>query len=82
MGLFIIKDIDRKIYEEELADFLPDELIDIHTHVHSVKNRKTRDTSRQVLWPSFVAKENTGAQLDETYKLMFPGKKTLLLSYQ
>jgi len=81
MGLFIVKDIDRKIYEKELVDFLPDELIDIHTHVHSVKNRKTRDIGRQVLWPSLVAKENTGEQLYETYKLMFPGKKVTPLVF-
>lgn len=81
MELFIVNDNDRKIYNDELADFLPDEIIDIHTHVHSIKNRKTRDISRQVLWPSFVAKENTGAQLDETYKLMFPGKKVTPLIF-
>ena len=81
MELFAIKDIDKKVYEEELVEFLPDELIDIHTHVHSIKNKETRDTSRQVLWPSLVAKENTGAQLDETYKLMFPGKKVTPLIF-
>ena len=81
MELFTIKDIDKKVYEEELAEFLPDELIDIHTHVHSIKNKETRNTSRQVLWPSLIAKENTGAQLEETYKLMFPGKKVTPLIF-
>ena len=33
MPLFEVKDIDRKIYEEELRDFLPERMIDIHTHV-------------------------------------------------
>ena len=33
MALFEVKDIDRKIYETELRDFLPEKMIDIHTHV-------------------------------------------------
>jgi len=81
MGLFEVKDIDKKIYEKELFDFLPDKMIDIHTHVHSKKNKKTKNTDRQVLWPSLVAEENTGEQLAETYRLMFPGKKVTPLIF-
>ena len=33
MALFEVKPLDRKIYEEELRDFLPEKMIDIHTHV-------------------------------------------------
>ena len=29
--LFEIKEIDRKVYHEELEDFLPEKLIDVHT---------------------------------------------------
>jgi len=81
MSLFEVKDIDKRIYENELAGFLPDEIIDIHTHVHSIKNKREKDTSRQVMWPSLVAEENTGAQLAETYRLMFPGKKVTPLIF-
>ena len=81
MALFEVNDIDKKIYEEELADFLPDKFIDIHTHVHSVKHRKDKNTDRQVLWPALVAIESTGAQLAETYRLMFPGKSVNHLSF-
>lgn len=75
MGLFEVREIDKRIYENELFGFLPDEIIDIHTHVHSKKNKKKKNTDRQVMWPSLVAEENTGEQITKTYQLMFPGKK-------
>ena len=81
MALFEVKDIDKRIYEDELKDFLPDAIIDIHTHVHSLKHRKEKNTDRQVLWPALVARENTGGQLAETYRLMFPGKTVNHLSF-
>jgi predicted TIM-barrel fold metal-dependent hydrolase len=81
MALFEVKDIDRKVFEDELAEFLPDSFIDIHTHVHSVKHRKEKNTDRQVLWPALVASENTGEQLAETYRLLFPGKTVNHLSF-
>ena len=81
MKLFEVKEIDSKVYKEELEGFLPDEIIDIHTHVHSLKHNRKQDTSRQVLWPSLVAEENTGEQITETYRLMFPGKKVTPLIF-
>ena len=33
MPLFEVTDLDKKIYEEELKDFLPDRIFDVHTHV-------------------------------------------------
>ena len=33
MALFEVKDYDKKVYEEELKDFLPDKILDVHTHV-------------------------------------------------
>ena len=31
--LFEVNDVDRQVYETELRDFLPEKMIDIHTHV-------------------------------------------------
>jgi hypothetical protein len=31
--LFDIKEVDKKFYCERLRDFLPEKIIDIHTHV-------------------------------------------------
>ena len=34
MALFEVTDYDRKVWEEELKDFLPDRILDVHTHVY------------------------------------------------
>ncbi|NLF27796.1 MAG: amidohydrolase family protein [Clostridiales bacterium] len=80
MGLFQVTDYDRQVYERELKDFLPDEMIDIHTHVWLEKLRPRRplepgEVKRTVTWPSLVAKDNSIEDLQETYRLMFPGKR-------
>ena len=33
MALFEVTDYDRQVYETELRDFLPDRILDVHTHV-------------------------------------------------
>lgn len=84
MTLFEVKDIDRQIYEEELKDFLPNEFIDIHTHIWLDALRqqsKITPKKRTVSWPSLVAKENSVEDLQETYRLMFPGKKVTPLMF-
>lgn len=82
-GLFEIKPVDRKFYEEKLKNFLPDQFIDIHTHIwldrFKIKG-KAADT-RCVTWPSRVALDNSAEDLDETYHLMFPGKKVTPLVF-
>ena len=34
MALFEVTANDKKVWEEELRDFLPEKIIDIHTHVY------------------------------------------------
>ena len=84
MALFEVKDIDRQIYEEELKDFLPDKFIDIHTHIWLNELRQLSNITppkRTVSWPNLVAKENSVEDLQETYRLMFPGKKVTPLMF-
>jgi predicted TIM-barrel fold metal-dependent hydrolase len=75
-SLFEVNDLDRRVYNEELADFLPDRLIDIHTHVwlDRHKAKAPEQVRRTVSWPALVAAENPIEDLEETYRLMFPGK--------
>ena len=70
MALFEIKSVDRVFYETKLMDFLPDKLIDIHTHVWLEKFRRSRNPYpvRSVTWPGRVASENP-------IELLFPGKE-------
>ena len=77
--LFEIKEIDKKTYEEQIRDFLPRRIIDIHTHVWLDKFRsiKKSGSNRTVTWPSLVAEDNSIEDLMETYRLMFPGKEVI-----
>lgn len=74
--LFEIREIDRRIYENELRDFLPDRIIDIHSHVweKQLKTGLAETHARTVQWPALVAKDNPIEDLLESYELMFPGK--------
>ena len=86
MALFEVNDLDRKIYEEELRDFLPDKMIDIHTHLwlrslRPPKKLAPGEVKRTVTWPSLVAAENSIEDLQETYRLMFPGKEVSALVF-
>ncbi len=76
MSLFEIKEVDKKFYKERLKDFLPQKMIDIHTHLslEKFKGRKQNELVRTVSWPSLVAKDNSIEDLMETYALMFPDK--------
>lgn len=75
MALFEIKPVDRAFYEKQLADFLPPRMIDIHTHVWLSRfNAPVRGPVRAVTWPKRVAADNSIEDLEETYRLFFPGK--------
>ncbi|MBQ4321441.1 MAG: amidohydrolase family protein [Oscillospiraceae bacterium] len=77
MALFTVTDFDRQFYKEKLQDFLPEKIIDVHTHVwlKEMKAKKKEAVKRTVSWPSMVAADNSAEDLMETYKLMFPDKK-------
>ena len=79
MALFEVTENDKRIYEEELKDFLPDKILDVHTHVWLNELRDAAPAvapgeKRCVTWPDLVAPDNSIEDLQETYRLMFPGK--------
>ena len=84
MPLFEVTDYDRKVWEEQLKDFLPDKILDVHTHVYLrslMEPPKTPQPKRTVSWTSTVARENSIEDLQETYRLMFPGKDVKALMF-
>lgn len=86
MALFEVKEYDKQIYEEELKDFLPEKMIDIHTHVWLKSLRRPKplapgEVKRTVTWPSLVAEDNSVEDLQETYRLLFPGKEVTPLMF-
>ena len=57
MALFEVTEYDKKVWEEELRDFLPEKIIDIHTHVYKREFfEQSPDTARRglVSWTSTV----------------------------
>ncbi len=86
MSLFEITPYDKFIYETELKDFLPNKILDVHTHVWLDKDRNKvevnpNEVKRTVNWPDLVAKDNSIEDLQETYRLMFPGKDVKALMF-
>ena len=81
--LFEVKQTDIDCYRNNIQNFLPGKIIDIHTHVylkdHLIHN-KERD-NRLADWPGRVASENPFADLFESYQLMFPGKAVIPLMF-
>jgi len=76
--LFEVKDIDRIFYEQRIRDFLPEKIIDVHTHVWLDSLRLPQKEGHQtVAWPDRVAKDNSIDDLMETYRLMFPDKSVV-----
>jgi len=80
-----LTDTDRRFYAERLSDFLPEELIDIHTHVWRTSDfpppTLSAGEARIVTWPSLVASENPIEDLRETYRTLFPGKRVTPLVF-
>lgn len=72
MSLFTVTENDKRIYNEQIRDFLPDKVIDIHTHVWKGTGKID---PRAVAWPSLVAPDNSIEDITEAYKLFFPGKE-------
>lgn len=74
--LFEVKEVDKKFYEEKLRDFLPEKIIDFHTHVwlKEFEDEGACGVNRTVSWPGRVARDNSVEDLIETYRLMFDGK--------
>ena len=89
MALFEVTANDKRIYEEELRDFLPEKMFDVHCHIalewhkHIPAPNPTgeKEVKRTVTWPSLVAKQNSIEDLQETYELLFPGKKCKALCF-
>lgn len=76
-NLIDIKEVDINFYESFLKDFLPNQIIDVHTHVFLREHRERTKDSRLVQWASRVAQDNPYEDLHETYRLMFPGKRVM-----
>ena len=67
-----MSEYDLKVYKEELESFLPDKIIDMHTHVY--KKELSLGIKRDK-WTTRVAQDMTYEDLLKTFEDMYPGKK-------
>ncbi len=58
-ALFAVNPVDRKVYEEKIRDFVPDRMVDVHTHVwrEADTSHNPQALNRVVSWPLRVARE-------------------------
>lgn len=83
MALFEVTANDKRIYEEQLKDFLPQKIIDVHAHVwlDELKVKDPNAPKRTVTWTQVVALDDPIEHLQETYQLLFPGKDVSALFF-
>ncbi|NLE44978.1 MAG: amidohydrolase family protein [Chloroflexi bacterium] len=80
--LFEVKAIDHEFYDDHLASFLPEKMVDVHTHVWLKSFLRDDDEhNRGAKWPSRVAEDNSIEDLLETYRLMFPRQRVTPLVF-
>lgn len=77
-----IRSIDRAIYTEELATFLPKKVIDIHAHVWK-KEFEVQGSAdeRFPMWSRIVTKENPIQDLLGSYRVMLPEQEVTPLIF-
>lgn len=71
-----ITDYDKKVYEEQLKDFLPDNIVDMHLHMWEPDSKPDYDYLEKGMqnWPEIVAPDFTYEDLELSYRQMFPDK--------
>lgn len=80
--LFEVKDVDRRVYNEYLVDWLPDKIFDIHTHLSlKASPRPASVQTRYPKWPRRVTEQNPVEDLLSTYELMFPHQEVTPLVF-
>ena len=69
-----MSEYDKRVYEEELREFLPSRLTDCHTHIWKREFGGETPGKGCVSWTRMVAKDCTAEDLLQTYRDMLPGK--------
>ncbi len=82
--MITLTDYDRRVYETELKDFLPNEFIDCHVHVYkkdfpNPDGSLTKRVSNS--WVGKVHGDLTAEELIDAYKTLFPQNKVTPLVF-
>lgn len=83
MSLLELTDLDRRIWEEELDEFVPARVFDAHTHIYRWAFHTNPDKEsgpyRQFIRPGF--EDVSYELLDECDRLLMPGRRVARLSF-
>lgn len=79
--MFELAQYDRLVYERELRDFLPDQIIDFHTHISKKTFAPQGDHNGGSTWTDLVADDRTVENLLHGYHVLFPDKKVTPLVF-
>lgn len=69
---FTYTEYDKKVYETELKDFLPDKFIDCHVHVWTADMPQNGKSNGGSVWPRMVAEDLSSKDLMDSLKVLFP----------
>lgn len=76
-------DVDRRFWEEHLADWLPKKVIDAHTHVNEPKfqTETMTDTKRRQYWVNEVSEPISAVDAAKCYATVFPDRDFSCLAF-
>ena len=74
-------DYDQHIYNSELMDFLPDKMIDFHTHIGKASFEAQGKSNGGSTWTRFLSDELTVENLNEGYLQLFPKQQVVPLVF-
>jgi predicted TIM-barrel fold metal-dependent hydrolase len=73
--------VDRPIFDAELADFLPEEIYDIHVHLHVPAHGVPTPEAIKESWAAEAPHELSRDQLQPLQEQLFPGHRTRSLVF-
>ena len=72
MFVYKLDDYDKKVYEEELKDFLPKNIVDAHVHINKIEHCYDYQINNPNKWVYRVGVYQEYEVLKETYENLFP----------
>jgi len=78
-----LNDVDRRIWQEELDEFVPGRVFDVHTHVYRWAFNTDPEKESGALFITFGRRfpESTWAALDACDRVLFPGRRVHRLAF-
>lgn len=78
-----LHDVDRRIWEEELADFVPQRIFDVHTHIYrwAFNLDPQKETGPYKPFAGETFSEATWDMLDACDRTLFPGREVHRLAF-